>query len=93
VRIFSISAGLLASTVTPGSTAPDVSRTTPAIALCACTVPGIQNRAPTLSNRKSFPPRALLICLLRGHPSPAARFAHLTPIPHRAGYDEINRRD
>ena len=30
-RVFSISAGLEASTVTPGSTAPDVSRTKPAI--------------------------------------------------------------
>src|ERR1700724_3683475 len=31
VRTFSIRAGLAASTVTPGSTAPDVSRTTPVI--------------------------------------------------------------
>src|SRR5688500_7930137 len=31
VRTFSISAGLAASTVTPGSTAPDVSLTTPAM--------------------------------------------------------------
>src|SRR5688572_1758670 len=30
-RTFSINAGLLASTVTPGSTAPDASRTTPAM--------------------------------------------------------------
>src|SRR5262249_40826211 len=35
LRTFSMSAGLLASTVTPGSTAPHVSRTTPAMALCA----------------------------------------------------------
>src|SRR5262245_28095152 len=35
VRLFSISAGLAASTVTPGRTAPLVSLTTPAIALCA----------------------------------------------------------
>ncbi len=35
-RTFSISAGLAASTVTPGSTAPDVSFTVPAMALvCA----------------------------------------------------------
>ena len=32
-RVFSMSAGLLTSTVTPGSTAPDVSLTVPAIAL------------------------------------------------------------
>ena len=30
-RVFSISAGLAASTVTPGNTAPDVSLTTPAM--------------------------------------------------------------
>src|SRR5213595_2701611 len=35
VRIPSISAGLLASTVTPGSTAPDSSLTTPAMDVCA----------------------------------------------------------
>src|SRR2546427_2723658 len=35
VRAPSMSAGLDASTVTPGSTAPDASRTRPAIALCA----------------------------------------------------------
>src|SRR5258705_10590709 len=34
-RTFSISAGLDASTLTPGSTAPDVSRTTPVIDACA----------------------------------------------------------
>jgi hypothetical protein len=34
-RVFSISAGLDVSTVTPGSTAPDVSLTTPAIDACA----------------------------------------------------------
>src|SRR5688572_25117807 len=35
VRTFSISAGLDASTVTPGSTAPDVSRTVPVMDACA----------------------------------------------------------
>ena len=34
-RTFSINAGLDASTVTPGSTAPDVSLTAPAIDACA----------------------------------------------------------
>src|SRR4026209_91461 len=34
-RTFSISAGLAASTVTPGRTAPDPSRTTPVMLLCA----------------------------------------------------------
>jgi hypothetical protein len=40
-RVFSISAGLDASTVTPGSTAPDASRTVPTIEACANTVAGI----------------------------------------------------
>src|SRR4029453_16912985 len=35
VRTFSMRASLLASTLTPGKIAPDVSLTTPAIALCA----------------------------------------------------------
>ena len=35
VRVRSIKAGLEASTVTPGSTAPDVSLTIPAMPLCA----------------------------------------------------------
>ena len=37
-------ASLDASTVTPGSTAPDVSLTTPVIALCACTSAGSASR-------------------------------------------------
>src|SRR5262245_48630090 len=40
VRDFSMSSGLDASTVTPGSTAPEASRTAPAIVLCARTVAG-----------------------------------------------------
>src|SRR4029450_12034271 len=35
-RVFSIKAGLEASTVTPGSSAPEESLTTPAIDPCAC---------------------------------------------------------
>src|SRR4029078_12519129 len=40
VRTFSISAGLLASTVTPGSMAPEVSLTVPAITACAAALVG-----------------------------------------------------
>src|SRR5215831_2255972 len=40
LRVFSIRTSLAASTVTPGKTAPDVSFTTPAIALCACATVG-----------------------------------------------------
>src|SRR5262249_37764835 len=45
LRVFSMSAALDASTVTPGSTAPDVSLTVPAIALvCAETTAGSSAR-------------------------------------------------
>ena len=44
VRTFSMSAGLAASTVTPGSTAPDASRTTPAIDAWAKRGGGSQNQ-------------------------------------------------
>ena len=39
-RTFSMSAGLLASTVTPGRMAPDVSLTVPAMTACATAVVG-----------------------------------------------------
>src|SRR5688572_29440340 len=40
VRTFSISAGLLASTLTPGRIAPEVSLTVPAMTACATAVVG-----------------------------------------------------
>src|SRR5262245_56956302 len=44
-RVFSINAGLLASTVTPGSTAPELSRTSPAMVLvCAVAATGSASR-------------------------------------------------
>ena len=43
-RTFSISAGLAASTVTPGSTAPDASLTTPV--MVACAMRGRQEQEP-----------------------------------------------
>src|SRR5690349_18879406 len=51
-RCFSISAGLAASTVTPGSAPPVVSLTTPAIELCASAWAG--NPSPT-SNTMNAP--------------------------------------
>src|SRR5262245_39052815 len=45
VRTFSISAGLDASTVTPGRTPPEVSCTTPAMP-CANVAAGVQSRIP-----------------------------------------------
>ena len=46
VRTFSISAGLAASTVTPGSTAPDASRTAPLITACADAMAGNNTANP-----------------------------------------------
>lgn len=43
VRTFSINTGLAASTVTPGSTAPDVSLATPAIDACASATAGVKS--------------------------------------------------
>src|SRR5262245_40394671 len=50
-----MSAGLAASTVTPGSTAPDVSFTTPAMDACACAVAGTSSRHAKAANRR-YPP-------------------------------------
>src|SRR5437867_9985705 len=47
-----MSAGLDASTVTPGSTAPDVSLTTPASVACACASPGSSTKQPRRDNRR-----------------------------------------
>src|SRR5690242_9427640 len=47
VRTFWMSAGLVTSTVTPGSTASDASRTTPASVAWACATAGMRNRNPT----------------------------------------------
>src|SRR5436190_11965774 len=58
LRTFSIRAGLDASTVTPGSTAPDVSFTTPAIPLCASEAAGTSARnASTRATVMSGHPR------------------------------------
>ena len=45
VRTFSVSAGLAASTVTPGRTAPEESLTTPAIVACARAADGSSSTA------------------------------------------------
>src|SRR3954453_7580833 len=62
IRVFSINAGLEASTVTPGRTAPEESFTTPAIALCAEAGRCIAINAPSTSTVVSrivriLPPR------------------------------------
>src|SRR6185503_5705874 len=50
VRTFSVSAGLAASTVTPGNTAPVVSLTSPARMACAAATRGTAATSP--NNRK-----------------------------------------
>src|SRR5688572_12634127 len=58
-----MSAGLAASTVTPGRTAPDVSRTTPAMDACACAATGTSTRQ-AIVNRIPFKAR-IRVPLLR----------------------------
>src|SRR5688572_7147814 len=57
-RTFSIRAGLAASTVTPGSTAPEVSRTVPAIVASAWAKPRLgtstNDKAPIATNRTTL---------------------------------------
>src|SRR5713101_4970670 len=55
-RTFSIRAGLAASTVTPGSTPPDASLTTPVIAACAEAVDG-RSRRTSKPNKPDKPRR------------------------------------
>ena len=50
VRTFSMSAGLVASTVTPGRTAPEVSLTEPAITACAKTPVGTRTIDARITN-------------------------------------------
>src|SRR5437016_4189201 len=81
VRTFSISAGLAASTVTPGSTAPDVSFTTPAIPL-ACCAHALGARSRELANART---RALTNVVRSQN-----IFIRLSPIPddmRRARFD------
>src|SRR3954453_9345863 len=63
-RAFSISAALAASTVTPGSTAPDVSLTVPAIVACAYADAGSHTRL-TSTHRQI---RRLFRTDIRSHP-------------------------
>src|SRR5439155_14251365 len=57
VRAFSISAGLTASTVAPGNTAPVESLTIPAMTLCACAAAGASTR---LANAAATEPATIL---------------------------------
>src|ERR671923_211944 len=54
-RTFSMSAGLDASTVTPGRTAPDVSRTVPVMVACANANAGAQANANWINRIRTNP--------------------------------------
>src|SRR5581483_2265029 len=71
-RVFSISTGLEASMVTPGSTAPEVSETRPAMpppSVCAGAAAGISNEVQTIIHTTGLAALALFICAPFGrHP-------------------------
>src|SRR6266566_18547 len=71
-RVFSISTVLAASTVTPGSTAPDPSLTVPVIDACARTI-----RGATITNAiaNSHLPRAVIADILPPGRRPISRAA------------------
>src|SRR6188474_3005370 len=94
VRTCSMSAGLLTSTWTPGSTAPDVSLTTPAMLLCADAAAGSRSTAnddattsSTTRLRITKPPRRVSIDRQAGG---AELFGHRS---HRCRLREPRRLD
>src|ERR1044072_1621205 len=92
-RCFSMTTGLAASTVTPGSTAPEVSRTTPVIEPWAATAAGNTSIADTtttaLATRVMDPPVSATLDLFldRGGavvPRLANLLVMLVVVAHRA---------
>src|SRR5688572_6291111 len=86
VRTFSMSTGLLASTVTPGSTAPDVSFTVPVIVACANAMVGMSTaratRCPIRTNaRITYPPDSNALQRPRAHRCPRCERPPLTAVP------------
>src|SRR5688500_8418727 len=83
-RTFSMRASLAASTVTPGSTAPDVSLTTPAMDDCASATVGM-NRIParTSASLVAFRTTLLLVCMT---PPWMARTGEVAPTQSTGGY-------
>ncbi len=63
-RVFSMRAGLAASTVTPGRTAPELSFTTPAIALWACATPGSPTSAASANSAAAILFRVIPLLLM-----------------------------
>src|SRR5215468_4308321 len=80
-RTLSMSAGLDASTLTPGSTAPDVSRTTPVIDACAYSKEGMKRspkQAHAVFSRGIGPPDVTRVFRRAHHSAGSAliRWAH-----------------
>src|SRR5262245_18694715 len=68
-----MSAGLAASTVTPGNTAPDVSRTTPVIDACAWASEGAQATIPAMKTSLARVPIHSLLQIASHHGKPGVK--------------------
>src|SRR4030095_2938553 len=85
LRAFSMRAGLEASTVTPGSTAPDVSLTTPAMPLAdACWADAMFGTNRTPATRHSRKP-----LLVRPIGPPASNGVSCRPRAYTGGIQEV----
>src|SRR5262245_59926272 len=87
VRTFSIRTGLDASTVTPGRTAPEASRTTPAMVACARAAAGAATSARTKTMHRTVTRRIsrLLIPMFPAYPlgcPPRPRLPPTLPAAH-----------
>src|SRR5262245_3052760 len=78
-----MSASLAASTVTPGSTAPEVSFTTPVMALCAWTTVGTRKKQSHAANaNRTFG----AITGLLGQPGDLSAYVRQSPIQTRQDF-------
>src|SRR5690349_4401030 len=80
-----MSAGLVASTVTPGSTAPEGSLTTPLIAACAAATTGSNSANPKIATvlpvlSTVTPHRVCMVCFL-GLPPERGPTCYTRPVP------------
>src|SRR5207247_5099934 len=81
-RDFSIGTGLLASTVTPGRTAPEVSFAAPAMALCAAAGAGSANHTRATSDASETLRRMFPSLLERVEPNGTPTAPHHTAHQH-----------
>src|SRR3982751_2277818 len=88
-RTFSIRAGLDASTVTPGRTAPDVSLTTPVMDACAAARAGTST---THASNGTISRATLRICVSLSVAGTAARFQGSRPRPRQRAHERPGER-